>query len=207
MRWHADDRSGAQLATQHPPGPVAVIKDWWDAGHIPIHIPTDPFLDPLFRFLTIGHRHGAGRDITAVAAIRAVADLASWHTLRRDDRAAVLTTLARHDQLTYYPHVTDRAGRVGVGIAATDNDGHRNLLVLHPRTGGILAYETARPDQTSGWRPTSYLLLLGHSRTDARWWEPPEPLPSAQLYPQPARIQLLVPTTPCRTPTPEGDAR
>ncbi|MBQ1049272.1 hypothetical protein KBX50_12475 [Micromonospora sp. C51] len=207
VRWHADDRSGAQLTTQHPPGPVPVGEDWWNAGHIPHHIPTDTVVDPLFRFLTSDLLLPAnGRDVNAADTVRAVAEIASWHTLRRDDRAAVLTVLARHDQLVYYPRVSDRAGRVGVGITATDNDGHRSLLIVHPTTGNILAYETARPDQAGGWRPTSYLLVLGHSRVNVRWWEPPNPPFPTRHHPGRARIDLHVPATPC-LPAPEGDAR
>ncbi|GIJ08461.1 hypothetical protein ACFFMR_26185 [Micromonospora andamanensis] len=207
VRWHADDRSGAQLTTHHPPGPAPVGKGWWNAGHIPHHIPTDTMVNPLFRFLTSDLLLPDSRsDVHAAEALRAVADLATWHTLRRDDRAAVLTVLARHDRLVYYPRVSDRAGRVGVAITATDNDGHRSLLIVHPTTGDILAYETARPDRAGGWRPTSYLLMLGHSRVNVRWWEPPHPPPPAPLHPQRARVELHVPATLC-LPTAHGDAR
>ncbi|WP_146017435.1 hypothetical protein [Verrucosispora sp. ts21] len=207
LRWTADDLSDAQLATEYPPGPMPVSKDWWHAGHVPPHIPADLILNPQLPFVVHALlRHDDGRYYTPADALRAVADLASWHTLRRADRATALTTLAQYNELVGYRRVSHRAGRVGVGITATDNEGRRGLLVVHPITGDILAYETARPDPAGGWRAISYRLFLGHSRVDARWWEPPGPPPSGPQHRRRTRNEPHLPATPC-LPMPEGDAR
>ncbi|QKW12197.1 hypothetical protein [Verrucosispora sp. NA02020] len=208
VRWNTGDLSGAQLATRHPPGPAPMTKHWWDPGQIPSDIPVNPILDPRQPFVIIDRlRHDNDRDYTAADAVQAIAELVSWHNARRDERATVLTTLAQYDQLVFYPRVSDRAGRVGVAIAATDSDdSQRRVLVVDPVTGDVLAYETARPDEIGAWRPTSYLLVMGRTRVDARWWEQPGPPPPARLHPQRARIDLSLFATPC-LPMPEGDSR
>ena len=204
VRWRGDDRSGGQLATQHPSGVTPVTHDWWQPGDLYSVGLIDPFTrtDVLREDLRINDPLPA--DPTDVLAN--LAYLSTWYSPRRDGRAAVLNVLADLSTLTYYPRVADRSGRPGIGVAATSG-GRRVLLVLHPDTGEVLAYESARLGPF-GWRVQTYLLYLVHSHATRRWWEPtarPRPAtPSPPLYPQPQQHWLLITPSPCLTTTTQG---
>jgi hypothetical protein len=204
VRWRADDRSGAQLAASHPAGVVPVSKDWWRPGDRFSAGLANPVGSSDRLRNEIGATSAAQGD--ANAAVQAVARLATWYSPRRDARAATLGVLADLDGLTFYRRAVDRAGRSGIGVAAVAADGRRDLLILHPGTGNVLAYENARLTG-SGWQVSTYVLYLTHSHANHRWWEPPEPSqteakPPRRLHPRPQQHWLPTTAPPCHTTTP-----
>ncbi|MGC4790259.1 hypothetical protein ACLQ22_20795 [Micromonospora sp. DT178] len=203
VRWRADDGSGAQLLTTHPPGLVVPSKEWWLPGHRP---PELSFSRPFTHTDLLRAELGlTGTPPTnAREVLRHLRYLLSWHSPRRDARAATLTVLVSLDGLLYHPHVSDEAGRRRIGITTT-GDKWRELLVLHPQTAEVLAYESAIRTR-SGWQPQVYVLYLTHSHTSGRWWEPahpppPHPTTTRRLYPRPQQHQLPTSTPPCHTTT------
>jgi hypothetical protein len=204
VRWRGDDRSGGQLATQHPVDVVPVTHDWWRPGDL-YHVGLiDPFTRTDVLRQDLGVNEPSPADPTEVLAN--LAYLSTWYSPRRDGRAAALTVLASLSPLTYYPRVVDRSGRPGIAVAATSS-GRRALLVLHPDTGEVLAYESAHLGPF-GWRVQTYLLYLAHSHATRRWWEPealPRPAPPPRpLYPRPQQHWLLTTPLPCHTTTTRG---
>ncbi|MEU9505294.1 hypothetical protein AB0D32_03295 [Micromonospora sp. NPDC048170] len=203
-RWRGDDRSGGQLATQHPASVVPVTHDWWRPGDLHHVGPIAPFTrtDVLRQDLGINELPPAD----PTEALENLAYLSTWYSPRRDGRAAALTVLADLSTLTYYPRVVDRSGRPGIAVAATSG-GRRALLVLHPNTGEVLAYESAHMGPF-GWRVQTYLLYLAHSHATRRWWEPttrPRPAPPPRpLHPQPQQHWLLTTPLPCHTTMTQG---
>ncbi|WP_091082774.1 hypothetical protein [Micromonospora nigra] len=205
VRWRGDDRSGGQLATQHPAGVVPITDDWWRPGDLHQLGPIGPFTRTDVLRQDLGINEPSPADLTEVLAN--LAHLSTWYSPRRDGRAAALKVLADLSPLTYYPRVVDRSGRPGIAVAATSN-GLRALLILHPDTGHVLAYESAHLDP-SGWRVQTYLLYLAHSHANRRWWEPatlPQPAPPPRpLHPRPQQHWLLTTPLPCHTTTTQGD--
>ncbi|MFI9642431.1 hypothetical protein ACIG87_20610 [Micromonospora sp. NPDC051925] len=200
IRWYDHNGYGAALTTQHPPTGVDTVRDHWTALD-----PFDPQLADAFSDTTHLQWHIAsapGSSEEAEAALIGLAVLSTWHSPRRPGRALALTTLADTPDLTTYPRVADRAGRAGIGVATTSTDqSQRRLLILHPTTGTVLAYEHATLTPT-GWQVNDYLLLHTHTRTARRWWEPPTTnshatARPAQQTPRP-RSRWIVPTAqPC----------
>ncbi|MFG1776839.1 hypothetical protein ACGFIG_10465 [Micromonospora sp. NPDC049048] len=209
VRWRADDGSGAHRATTHPPGLAAAATDWWWPGYLP---PELSFSRPFTHTNLLRSELGlTGTPPTnAREVLRHLAYLLTWYSPRRDARAATLTVLASLDGLLYHPHVSDEAGRRGIGITTT-GDKRRDLLVLHPQTAEVLAYESAIRTR-SGWQPQVYILYLTHSHTSGRWWEPahpppPHPATARRLYPRPQQHQLPTSIPPCHTTTTQGAPR
>ncbi len=105
------------------------------------------------------------------SVLRALADISQWQAPGRNVRAAVLTVLGDTDGLTYHGTVTDRAGRRGAAISAvSDNGGTRELIIIDPRTGILLAHEQAamrEPGALGITAPTvlSYTLYVAHAHT------------------------------------------
>ncbi|WP_326564410.1 hypothetical protein [Micromonospora peucetia] len=204
VRWRGNDRSGGQLASQHPASVVPITHDWWRPGDL-YHV---RLIDPFTRTEVLRQNLGINElprvDPTEVLAN--LADLSTWYSPRRDGRAAALTVLADLSPLTYYPRLFDRSGRPGIAVAATSG-GRRALLVLHPSTGEVLAYESAHLG-LFGWRVETYLLYLSHSHATRRWWEPqalPRPAPPPRpLYSRPQQHWLLTTPLPCDTTTTQG---
>jgi len=98
------------------------------------------------------------------SAVRAVADVYRDWVLPFDVRVRVLRFLADQEGLTYRGRATDREGREGVAITA-DSKGERDLIILDPTTGRLLAHEnvlTEKPKGLSIKVPAvfSYLSLL-----------------------------------------------
>ncbi|WP_374536168.1 hypothetical protein [Micromonospora aurantiaca (nom. illeg.)] len=204
VRWRGDDRSGGQLATQHPTGVVPITHNWWrpgDLNHVGL---IDPFTRTDMLRQDLGTNEPSPADPTE--ALANLAHLSTWYSPRRDGRAAALNVLADLSPLTYYPRAVDRSGRPGIAVAATSGD-QRALLVLHPDTGEVLAYESGHLGPF-GWRVQTYLLYLAHSHATRRWWEPtarPRPAtPSPPLYPRSQQHRLLTTPPPCHTTTTQG---
>jgi hypothetical protein len=81
-------------------------------------------------------------------------------------RATFLELLAEARGFVWRGNVTDRAGRAGVAVSNDDADhDSRSVLVFHPRTGELLAYESVQP---KAWKVTTYGLLL-----ETNWTEEP----------------------------------
>jgi hypothetical protein len=107
------------------------------------------------------------------AAISAAGDVHQWTSPSRGIRADAVRLLATSTGLQYHGEVTDRAGRTGSGYSATSANGAlRDLIILNPTTGGVLAYEHAAlrdPGRLGIRQPTvvSYLLLAVNTHTTA----------------------------------------
>ncbi|MFI2664148.1 hypothetical protein [Micromonospora carbonacea] len=218
LRWFDQDGSGAALATRYPPERTAVNRQWWRPGQ---HL-YDTFGWPVPRIDTYRDadllRHAMNitsqsADNDPAEAVLGLIDLASWHSPYETGRHTALTILADLPHLTAYPAVADRAGRVGVGVAAVDTDGYRYLLILHPATGEALAYEISHL-RAGAWQVVTYALFLAHTRTDNRWWEPttdderqrwdPTHPPPAEMVPQRRRSWIEYPPPLC-VPSSEGE--
>jgi hypothetical protein len=105
------------------------------------------------------------------SALRAWSDLNAWFSPNRAQRIAALTVFSDTDALTWHGATHDRAGRPGIALSVTsDNGGTRDLLILDPRTGELLAYELTAlrdPGALGITQPTvlDYHLFLAHNHT------------------------------------------
>jgi hypothetical protein len=185
-RWRAADGSGRVASTRYPgtrpppsgpdssdvrhqPGELLAVMPATDPAkraEIPPPIATDP-ANLAEQFNTAQPRRMGPQSV-----LRAYADLAGWHTTTLQQRRAILTVLANTDGLRYHPAVADWAGRTGVGVSVDSNQGDtRDLVILHPATGQLLAYEHAvlgnRTQRTAAPRVENYVLYLAHSTTDS----------------------------------------
>jgi len=103
--------------------------------------------------------------------LHVLAELNQWQTPGRHVQAAAVAVLRDTHGLTYHGVVTDRAGRPGIAIAASSHNGAtRDLIILDPHTGELLAYEhTAMrdPGALGNTRPTvlTYTLYITHTHT------------------------------------------
>ncbi|GIJ80374.1 hypothetical protein SAMN05443287_10530 [Micromonospora phaseoli] len=166
--WRADNGSGRAISLRHPPGLQPTIDEIYPPG---TH---DGAIGPI-----AVDSAGLRAQITSIsppflgppAVLDAIAGLTSWLTPDRAGRTAILTLLSHTNGLTYHPAVCDRAGRTGAGVSATGDDGTtRGLLILHPSTGEVLAYERAhftpsRRGHTRTGDVEDYLLFSVHTRT------------------------------------------
>ncbi|MDG4803699.1 hypothetical protein [Micromonospora sp. WMMD980] len=185
VRWYAADESGAELAVRHPRQQVA--PDWWGPGGSRAPRLADSYASG--ESLISGAQFDGWR-VDPPALVDVLARLAMWHSPGRAQRQLAAQVLADAAGLTAHPATTDRAGRVGVGIAAFSERGRtRHLLILDAHSGQVLAYEAATLT-ASGWRSQVYLLLLTRTHAPRRWWEPPtgrEPVAALSAYLEPHR--------------------
>ncbi len=160
QRWRADDGSGQVSGTPwhlDPANPPAVETTTYSAGElrgvVPGPVPTDPAtlaaaLDAAYppgdvavaqvRPLRAAEvmrqvRHGG-----TAARVRAVSELNGWHYVDRAARRAVLLVLADVKKLKNRGSVAGYPGAIAVSV---DTGDWRDLLVLDPQTGAVLAYE------------------------------------------------------------------
>jgi hypothetical protein len=164
QRWRADDGSGHITAiTWHnnPNDPPLADTTTYPAGGLPGvvagPVPTDPTtlaaaLDAAYPPIaaTLAQPLAQSRPLRAAdnvrqrrhtgtaARLRAVADLNSWHYTNRAARRAVLLVLADVAGLAYRGVVADYPGAIAV---SADSGDWRDLLVIDPGTGVVLAYE------------------------------------------------------------------
>jgi hypothetical protein len=88
-------------------------------------------------------------------------------------RVAATAVLRDTDGLTYHGTVTDHAGRPGIAVSAgSDNGATRDLLIVDPHTGDLLAYERTAMRDPGGLGITTptvltYTLYLLHTHTAA----------------------------------------
>ncbi|MEU7926364.1 hypothetical protein [Micromonospora sp. NPDC049107] len=166
--WRADNGSGRAVSLRHPPGPRPTTDETYEPGTL------DGTIGPVAvdsTGLTAQISSISPPFLGAPAVLHAIAGLTSWRTPNRDARTAILTLLSHTNGLTYHPAVQDRAGRTGAGVSATSDDGTtRGLLILHPSTGEVLAYERAHFTPSQRGHPRTgdvedYLLFTLHTRT------------------------------------------
>ncbi|MEU1860601.1 hypothetical protein [Micromonospora aurantiaca (nom. illeg.)] len=190
VRWYAADDSGAELAVRHPRPQVAL--DWWSPAGARAPRLTHAYASSE---VLVSRAQLNGRRVDPPALVELLAELAMWHSPDRSQRHLAAQVLADTAGLTAYPATTDRAGRVGVGIAAFSERGRtRHLLILDARSGQVLAYEAAT-HTASGWRAQVYLLLLTRTHAAHRWWEPPtagEPVAASPPYLEPRHPAVWV---------------
>ena len=144
LRFTADDGSARVVATrQDPSGPVKTSDDY-PPGKLPttLAVPlnardSDPGI--LAHKIHQGHPSASGAQLT----VRTVADIYGWQLPARDQRAALARVLCDDARaLIWRGAAVDRQGRPGVAVSIDSNRGAiRDLLLLDPATGGVLAYE------------------------------------------------------------------
>ncbi|MEU7753666.1 hypothetical protein [Micromonospora sp. NPDC049171] len=171
MRWYADDDSGAELMTQHPSDGSGAIEDFWPPGWL-----HDRHLHHAYRstdWLRTQSSLQSAQINRTTQLVVGLAALATWHSPGPQQRALAAQALAGTTGMTAHPNTLDHAGRTGTAVATTSANGReRHLLILHPSTATVLAYEHAILTPT-GWRTRAYLLLLTHTHAPHRYWEPP----------------------------------
>jgi hypothetical protein len=139
--WLAADGSGRATAvtTRTPAAENPPTDDTFPAGGSPIDagpLPTDPVA------AAARLNHATPLAAGPQAPLRAIADVNQWLAPGRDARAALLGVLRDTDGLTYHGRVADRAGRPGVAVAAiSTNATERDLLIIDPANGNLLAHE------------------------------------------------------------------
>jgi len=161
QRWRADDGSGQVTGTPwhtDPTDPPAVETTVYRAGElrgvVPGPVPTDPAalaaaLDSAYppvditaaaqvRPLRAAENVRQIRHTGTAARVRAIAELNAWHYTNKAARRAVLLVLADVHRLVYRGSVAGYPGAIAVSVDTAD---WRDVLVLDPRTGAVLAYE------------------------------------------------------------------
>ncbi|KAB1116862.1 hypothetical protein F6X54_10305, partial [Micromonospora aurantiaca] len=173
VRWYADDDSGAELSQRYPPLILHpnLRRDFWPSGWL-----HDKNLFRAYHstdWLRAQAHLRTSRRSEDAALMDGLATLSTWHNPDPLQRGLTARVLADTANLTAHSDTLDRAGRSGIGIATISADGHeRHLIILHPSTGAVLAYEHAHLTP-AGWRARSYLLLLTRTHSPHRWWEQP----------------------------------
>ncbi|MFJ2087532.1 hypothetical protein ACIOBK_33745 [Micromonospora chokoriensis] len=204
VRWYGDDDSGAELMQWYPPLGLEpnLMRGFWTPGQL-----HETFLYRAYHstdwLRTQAHRRAYWLPDDP-ALLEGLASLGTWHSPGQLQRGLTARVLADTSGLTAHLDTIDRAGRSGIGIATVSADGHeRHLLILHPRTGAVLAYEHARLTPT-GWQTHAYLLLLTRTHAPRRWWEKPGrdlTPPSTHLdrleMPRQADVVIILAPTPC----------
>ncbi|WP_435209102.1 hypothetical protein [Micromonospora sp. bgisy143] len=207
VRWYADDDSGAALMTQHPSLGVAVTHDFWPPGWL-----RDKNLSRAFRstdWLRAKSKLQNAQVNRTTQLVAGLASLATWHSPGLPQRALAAQALADTTGITAHPNTLDQAGRTGIALSATsDNGRQRHLLILNPSTGAVMAYERAILTP-AGWRTRVYLLVLTRTHAPHRYWEPPatSTRPAASLdqreMPRRSGVWLVPAEHPC---TPEHES-
>ncbi|MFD0594120.1 hypothetical protein ACFQZ4_17930 [Catellatospora coxensis] len=86
------------------------------------------------------------------------------YAVARQTRAEILRILADVPGFRWRGEVTDRAGRDGLAVTFDDREhGQQHLLIFHPRTGELLAWELLTLGPV---RMNAYVLILETGRTD-----------------------------------------
>ncbi|MGJ3224071.1 hypothetical protein ACQEUV_01610 [Micromonospora aurantiaca (nom. illeg.)] len=207
VRWYADDDSGAELSQRYPPLILHpnLRRDFWPSGWL-----HDKNLFRAYHstdWLRAQAHLRTSRRSEDAALMDGLATLSTWHNPDPLQRGLTARVLADTANLTAHSDTLDRAGRSGIGIATISADGHeRHLIILHPSTGAVLAYEHGHLTP-AGWRARSYLLLLTRTHSPHRWWEqpptdptaPPPPPPDRREMPRASPVVLTLAYTPCES--------
>jgi hypothetical protein len=168
QRWRATNNSGREITITEPIEGPARTDRIYRPGQIdePLkRLPTDPGL-LWAQFDRIQPEENGPQSV-----LRAWSDLNVWFSPNRAQRAAALTVFSDTDALTWHGATRDQAGRPGIGLSViSDNGGTRDLLILDPATGELLAYELTAlrdPGALGITEPTvlDYHLFLAHTHT------------------------------------------
>ncbi|WP_116951156.1 hypothetical protein [Jiangella endophytica] len=92
-------------------------------------------------------------DDSAAALFQALHEVASTRVLDASVQAAALTMLAQEPGVVALGDTTDRRGRTAVAFGADGDDSgldRRYVLMVDPRTGGLLGYEEVLTGDTGG---------------------------------------------------------
>ncbi|GAA1581050.1 hypothetical protein [Actinoplanes couchii] len=151
QRWWAPDRAGRQTRATvtgwipgAEPGPVPVADAGQDvsyqAGEMPVVLPE--LSDDVFLVSSqLAERQDPADG--PQATLRAVREVYRFHAPAPRQRAAMLQALADTDRLYTAGLVDGGAGRRGLAVMADSENGTvRDIAVLDPGTGRLLAYDT-----------------------------------------------------------------
>lgn len=168
QRWRAPNSSGRAVTMTHPTEGRARTEKTYRPGQTPVEalrLATDPGL--LAAQLTFLQPIDEGPEFY----LRAWADVNAWYSPNQPQRATALEVLRNTDGIEFHRTARDRGGRTGIGLSVTsDNGGTRDLLILDPRTGELLAFEMTAmrdPGALGITEPTvlDYHLFLAHTHT------------------------------------------
>jgi hypothetical protein len=108
---------------------------------VPVRDVPEPTEDGLLRSLaSVGLTPGGG----SFETMETIKGLFSFWTLSDVHHRGLLTLLLGRDDISVLGTATDRAGRPTVGIAAENNSGLRDILLISAETGRIVGLETVR---------------------------------------------------------------
>lgn len=159
------DRNEADLAHERE---VFGVLETYRPGQTPVEalrLATDPGL------LAEQLSHVQPVDEGPQFYLRAWAEVNAWYSPDRAQHAAALAVFRDTDGIDFHLTARDRAGRTGIGLSVTsDNGGTRDLLILDPRTVELLAFEMTAmrdPGRLGITEPTvlDYHLFLAHTHT------------------------------------------
>jgi hypothetical protein len=139
---------------------AVTTEDYRRPGQLPGTIREPVPRDPATLATGLAARQPAGTSPGAV--IQAYSDLARYHYLDRDARAACLRMLATIEQLRYDGIAKDLHGRTGIAFAV-DSAHHRDTILIDASTGRLLARSQTRT--TSPATLTEHSIYLGSDRT------------------------------------------
>jgi hypothetical protein len=168
QRWRAQNNSGHTVTITQPTEGQAHTDETYRPGELPVEITrlaTDPGL------LAEQLNHIQPTEEGPQFVLRAWAEANAWHSPDRAQRAAALAVFRDTDGIDFHGTTRDRAGRTGIPLSVTsDNGGGRDLLILDPRTGELMAFEMAAmrdPGRLGITEPTvlDYHLFLAHTHT------------------------------------------
>ncbi|WP_125807974.1 hypothetical protein [Actinoplanes sp. ATCC 53533] len=170
-RWAGDDGSArvVSIRREDPAAPPATSSNTYPPGQLPTPLAGPLDTDPGTLATTINTVYPRSKG--GQSGIRAAAEIYTWHLPSRDQRAAIVKILAdRH--LIWRGTAVDRQGRPGVAVSADSDRGTiRDLLILDPHSGAVLAYEQLalrNPGLLNGPVPPvlTYRIYLDHHRQD-----------------------------------------
>ncbi len=166
QRWRAPDSAGRAVTITQPTEGQARTQETYRPGQTPVEalrLATDPGL------LAEQLSHVQPVDEGPQFYLRAWAEVNAWYSPDQAQRAAALAVFRDTDGIDFHGTAHDRAGRTGIGLSVTsDNGGTRDLLILDPRTGELLAFEMTAmrdPGRLGITEPTvlDYHLFLAHT--------------------------------------------
>jgi hypothetical protein len=171
QRWRAPDSSGRAITITQPTEGPARTDETYRPGQTPVEalrLASDPGL------LADELSHMQPIDEGPQFYLRAWAEVNAWYSPDKAQRAAALAVFRDTDGIDFHRTAVDRAGRAGIALSVTSDNGvGRDLLILDPRTGELLAFEMAAmrdPGRLGITEPTvlDYHLFLANTHTATR---------------------------------------
>lgn len=171
QRWRAPDSSGRAITITQPTEDQARTDETYRPGQTPVEalrLASDPGL------LAEQLSHIQPIEEGPQFYLRAWAEVNAWYSPDKAQRAAALAVFRDTDGIDFHRTVRDRAGRTGIALSVTSDNGvGRDLLILDPSTGELLAFEMAAmrdPGRLGITEPTvmDYHLFLATTHTANR---------------------------------------